>query len=123
LDDYYQADSIKLWLEIPTFSVPSWCLKLFPTMGDRVAVAVLKAIYPANNVEDVKLRKILAAISASFEYLDMIGNHSDRVPAITLCLLELLFARAGSSGQREKIRSVASEVKTRTEFGDGKLPF
>ncbi|SRR5229473_835906 len=112
MQDFYNLDYIKQFLDVPGYRVHGVDLRVFSVMGDRIAAALLKALYPITQVDEGKLKKILAAVSAAFGDLNSIDNYPDRIPAVTLCLLETLIARAKSSQQKDWIRSVMDEVKT-----------
>jgi hypothetical protein len=106
---------IKQYLEAPTFAVTGVHLRVFSMLGDRVAVALLKALHPARELQDLKLKKSLLAICESFRHLDSIEKYSDRTPAVTLCLLEVLMAGAQLSEHTESIRSAMEIVNNFTK--------
>jgi hypothetical protein len=104
-------DLIRKYLDVPVFKVTGAHLKLFPHLGDSLAISILKVLYPSQTVDDLKLKKILTALSLAFEHRDVIISASDRVPAVSLCLLEALLARPYSLEQKDSIRSVIARLR------------
>src|SRR5262249_49186577 len=85
-------------------------LKLFSRMGDRVATAILKVLYPGWAVADEGLKKILVALCAAFEHPGNIEEASDRIPAVTNCLLDRLIAGAATDEQGRAIASARQRI-------------
>lgn len=56
-------DFVKRYLAVRTFALTDIHLKTFSMMGDRLAGCILKLLYPMGVVDDVRLAKILAAVS------------------------------------------------------------
>src|SRR5258706_13762080 len=105
-------DFNRRYFEVPTLVLTGIHLRVFSMMGDRIAIAVLKNTYPPRELDDLRLKKILVAISESFRYPETIQHPSDRIPAVTMCLVEALMSRAASPQQRQMIQSVMDEVRT-----------
>ena len=124
-DDSESRDKlIGNWLDDPKFYLPGFMLKVSSVMGDRVSVAIARAIFPTETVNDVKLRKILAALHAAFEFPQSVESLSDRVPAVTECLLLALKDKCESIDQHTEIDqalSVLRAINERGETGTGKL--
>ena len=113
--EFNELAYIKCYLGIPCFHLTGFHLKRFSMMGDRVATSIIKALYPDVRVDEVMLKKILAAVCASLEYPSATENESDRTPAVTMLLLEALMTRAESAEQKNVIQSSMDEVKKYTE--------
>jgi hypothetical protein len=110
MEGEYLDRNIKSWLERPGYSLSGTQLKLFSTAGDRVAVAALRALYPLRQLDDVRLGKILAAVSNAFQYPEMIQSEMDRVPAVTMCVLEMLANHVSLSEQKKNVQLVMDEI-------------
>ena len=107
---------IMFWLGIPSYHVSHNVLRMCSVLGDSVSVAILRAIYPHQLVDDVRLKKILAALDAAFDNVEMIRDPSDRIPAVTTCLLRLLLRHAESRGQQNDIKEAVKILRKR--FGE-----
>jgi len=109
--DLYRIDYIKRYLDRPHFSINTLDLRLFSMMGDRVAVAVLKALYPEVRMDELLTRKVVAALNAAFEFPGAIDTDDDRCPAVTFCLLDAMLARAEAPDQRTQIQGTIAAIK------------
>jgi len=118
-DGFYHLDYIRGYLNRPMFLLNGIDLRVFSMMGDRAAVSILKTLFPDWQVDQTKLRKILAALCAAIEYPADIEIESDRVPAVTVCLLEALAARAQCVEDKELIQSAMETIRMRTTTSTG----
>jgi hypothetical protein len=114
-DDYYHTNDLRAYLEFPGLHLSSIHIRLFWPMGDRTAAAILKVLYPTEppgNLDDTTLKKILDAVRFSFENPDSIEMAQDRIPAVTVCMLEWLVVRAASDSQKQSITLALQQILT-----------
>ena len=110
----YALDYVRGYLSAPKFFVTDIHLKVFSTLGDQIAVAVLKALYPDWQMDRTKLRKIIVAVCASLEHPGAVKQELDRIPAVTMCLLEILMLRVQSPEEKEMILAAMEAVRKYT---------
>ena len=114
--DLNDLEYIRNYLDLPVRSVTGFHLRVFSLMGDRVAVAILKIIYPGQDLDAERLQRSLVAIRASLEYPEMVHEASDRIPAVSLLLLAWLMGRAESTEQRKSIEVAITALKRSTHW-------
>lgn len=81
------------YLSTPMYLVTSNQQMLYAAMGDRVGTAILKALYGRETIDDLTVTKIRQLASNAFANLRMVKYESERLPAVTLCMLEWLIAK------------------------------
>lgn len=113
--DFYHLEYIENYLNRPHFFITGLDLRMFSLMGDRLAVSIAKALHPIRQVDETTLRLILAALRSSMKDAEI---ESDRVPAVSVCLLEALAARAASADQKEEILATVTLIADGTAGGE-----
>lgn len=108
----YDVGYVKEYLARPHFLLTGLDLRVFSKMGDSVAIAVLRVLFPDQAMDDLKLKKILAAVCAAMEHPSDIAEVPDRTPAITLCLLKSLAAEAKSQSHRDSVKAAMERIRT-----------
>jgi hypothetical protein len=99
---------VRFCLSTPGHSVSSHHIKLFQTMGDRLAVCLLRAIYPRQNASGPEISWMLRALRYAFTPL--VDNPSDRIPAVSLVFLETLAYSERPPEEREAIAATIDSV-------------
>jgi hypothetical protein len=105
----WRLDFLKQYLDNPYLMMTGFHLKVFASMGDSVAVYILKAVYRARSFDQLMAQKILNAVSTAFQYRDSIERPDDRIPAVSRCLLDLLLASAEPE-QTESIQAAIDRI-------------
>ena len=105
-DVHYHTDEVEVYLRFPGLHLNSNQIRLFWVMGDRTASAILKVLYPFDVIDSETQQKILNAVRISFESPDSIELDSDRLPAVSVCILEWLIGKAETEEHRESIKIV-----------------
>ena len=108
-DDY--SDYVRSYLARPMFLMTGGDLRVFSMLGDRTAVGLIKALYPDWQLDVLLLQKIVNAMGAALEYPAHIERVSDRVPAVTDCLLQVLMEKARTPEEKEMVQSAAEMVR------------
>jgi len=111
LTDSYCTEYLRSYLDRPHFRVNALDLRVFSLMGDRVAVNILRALTWSASIDPERLSKILVATTAAMEYPSSIQNEHDRIPAVTICLLESLISRTELEGERASIVSALQKIR------------
>jgi hypothetical protein len=106
----YFENALRAYFAFPGLEINSIQIRIFAFMGDRTAAAILKVLYPLTVLDDVTLQKLLTAVRTSFESPGTIDLPLDRIPAVSLCLLEMLLA-GSSPEQKNSIRTVIERLK------------
>ena len=115
--DSYYVKYLTQYLDRPGFALTGIDLRMFSMMGDGVAISIIKALYPNRPVNGLTLKKILVALRASLEHPGDIREESDRIPAVTLSLLENLLRRAQLPDERISIESLIETLRQRQLSG------
>jgi hypothetical protein len=105
------VDFVKQYLDLPTAVITGTHVKVFAMLGDSVSVCIIKALYPSRGPDALRLTKILTAISTAFQYRNVAQNVTDRLPAVSLWLLETLLTGPYSPEQKDSIRVVIERLK------------
>jgi len=109
--DDYSYNLIKEYMAFPGGHTNSIHVRVFWSLGDRTAATILQALYPLFRVDDSTIYKTLNAVRTSFENPNSIRVALDRIPAVTICLLQWLMWRAESEGHREAIEIVLDQIR------------
>jgi hypothetical protein len=110
LSDVYNLAYVKSYLERPGLLITGQDLRVFSQMGDRVAAAILKVLFPNLPVDEAMENKILAAIHASLNFSSVLEN-CDRIPGVTLCLLGHIMATTESQEHRDSIAKLVELMR------------
>jgi hypothetical protein len=104
---------VRSYLEFPFNRIEGFQMRIFARMGDRLAVAIAKVLYPLDRADETLVRKVVAALHIAFESTENIENQLDRKPAIALLLLDALSAHAESVAQKASLRTAREELVRR----------
>ena len=107
----YLIDYIRKYLGRGGFYLSSRDLNLFYRTGDSVAVAILRVLYPDRKLDSDLIRSIVVAVQSSLEYPEGISNEYDRVPGVSVCLLEVLMHRAELEEDRRFIEAAIGKIR------------
>jgi len=107
----YFEDALRAYFAFPGLEINSIQIRIFAFMGDRTAAAILKVLYPLDVLDDVMLQKVLKAVRISFGSPATTELSLDRVPAVSLCFLEMLLTRSCSPEQKDSIRALIESLK------------
>ena len=83
-------------------------------LGDRLAIAFLKASDPADLGDPAKLRSILFWLRDAFAAPQAIQVPEDRKPKVTLFLLDCLLSRTSDSTLKKEITDARAFIQQKT---------
>jgi hypothetical protein len=82
-------------------------------LGDRAAIAVLKAV-PSKDLSDVKVaRRVLAVLRDAFAYPEYISNPSDKEARVTFLLLDEMMRESQSPDLQREIAATKGVIQGR----------
>jgi len=113
--DYYKIEAIRAFLTAPGLLVRGWDIAEFSALGDRVGVGLFKVLYPIGRGLRPPLEKILAAAVLGFSDTARIEDEIDRIPAVTVALLNELLSVATTEAERVAIRTALRRVSSHHE--------
>jgi len=113
-----QADYVRHYVGLPYFSLNGLDLRVFSMMGDRVASVIHTLIPPEGTLDEMFLKRALAAVCASIEHQQTIENEPDRTPTATLQLLKKLSARVVTEEQRTRVDAAILRVEAHARKAD-----
>jgi hypothetical protein len=116
LSDIYNLAYVRSYLERPALLITGQDLRVFSQMGDRVAAAILKVLFPNRPVDETMEGKILAAVHASLNFSSALEN-CDRIPGVTFCLLRHLMATTKSEEHRHSISELMEAIRKTPDVG------
>jgi hypothetical protein len=108
--DIYNLAYVRSYLERPAFLLTGQDLRVFSQMGDRVAAAILKVLFPNWPSDETMERRILAAVHASLNFSSALEN-SDRIPGVTFCLLRHMMATTEFQEHRDSISKLVESIR------------
>jgi hypothetical protein len=110
LSDIYNLAYVRSYLERPAILITGQDLRVFSQMGDRVAAAILKVLFPNRPVDQTMEGKILAAVHASLNFSSTLEN-SDRILGVTFCLLRQMMSTTESQEHRDTISKLVELIR------------
>jgi hypothetical protein len=83
-------------------------------LGDRVSIALIKAVGHGNLVKPQQVSKALPIIRNAFSKPELISSPEDRKPEVTLVLLEYMRGRTPAREVRRQIKETETYVKEKS---------
>jgi serine/threonine-protein kinase RIO1 len=125
--DVYAQGTVKFELAMRTGGkqiVHSWTQKRLQVLGDRVSIAVIKILKPADFDDPQVVRDVLPIIRDSFSEPQLISSDVDKEPKVTLVLLGYLHQRMDShiEAQRdiEEVTRFVTSIQSPPHLGEQK---
>ena len=108
-----EYDSIRQDLLDPKFKLNADALARYRSMGDRVAIGILKAFFPLEPLSEDQLHRVLGMLRGTFEHPKAILEEFERTPAVSVCLLENLLAKTQFPDHKASIQSTLDYILVR----------
>lgn len=112
MDHEQERKVVQTQLDLPSLWITSYNQRAWINMGDRMAVAIIKALY-GKELSDLNLQKVLHLSRQAFVNVRLVDPESDRVPAVTLCLLEWLIPKRPD--REAEIRATIQQIQEACE--------
>ncbi len=114
VEDYYGMAPVRAAMSAPGLSV-SFIERQIERMGDRIGIALLK-IYSPEELRDEKLAEAyLPLIRMAFSYPKAITRNEDRMPDVTLFILDSLPKADWSPAVKEQAVDLISFLRSQAE--------
>jgi hypothetical protein len=89
-------------------------------MGDSAAVLILRILYPLGVLTDLQLNATKTILRMAFAWGHNIKNPSDKVPAVTMCLLAMLRASETDPVRRASVESTIEVIESHVRAVEGR---
>jgi hypothetical protein len=108
--------TVRLALEQPWEIRSGVVEKQINRMGDGVSIAIIRTLDEHELADPDNIRKILPMIRMAFAVPEIIAKQDDRVPPVTLLLLDYLESKTQDYALRSEIEDVIQFVKGQTSL-------
>ena len=116
----YRLEFIRAYIDFPVNFTSSTHLKVFCTMGDRLAMSLATIVIPSAGISQIVRSKCLYALKCAFRNPEMIEHPEDRIPSVARWVLEFLSMTCGSADEAATIDEVRQMLRQSDEYDSDK---